>query len=520
MEQGWGRAGNGPWWVRACGVLGASGAGRAAGLSPQVAADVAMLGGEPGGGRRVPVRVVVARTVPGLVPALTGVRIADPPFATDLLPVAVVHCDVDRPELRQPPGQAMALDRLARLLITHRTQPPQALLHAAPGTAAWLRIRVSQAPAAPLFGTGCGGTDAVARVLRRCHDLTAAAPESPTLDAAVAALLREPAVISAQLRAAPLPWPAPTAPADARGPQDRRPPGARQRAAPGRLTPPAPGRDGLQVEVVDLPVASADRTGPESARALRRAALELLHAAHLVLAVVPAAELGGDVAPSPAVAVLGGLLDRVRRAPHPPAVVLVATVTGLLSGPDGLTDLGSWLRRRGGRTLGPAAEGLPVRALALAEAGRAVGLLDGSARRAGYAVRQAEADCAASGLTALCDDVLRPLIQEAPGRVPELTAQRVRAACRDIRLGCLDLTARQEHAAAPTVMPTAGQAAVSGAARPPGGARAGTAAVAAGVHREGGGRDLWDRLEAFAVSALAERTVRRSATEGAEPRGD
>ncbi|MFJ9819602.1 hypothetical protein ACIRU3_30930 [Streptomyces sp. NPDC101151] len=519
MEQVWGRAGNGPWWVRACGVLGASGLGRAAGLSPHFAADAAMLGGEPGGGRRVPVRIVVARTEPGLVPLLTGVRIADSPFATDLLPVPVVHCAVDRPELRLPPGQAAALDRLARLLITHRTQPPQAVLHAAPRTAAWLRIRVSQAPAGPLFGTGCAGTDAVARALRRCHDLTAAAPVSPTLDAAVAALLREHAVISAQMRAAPLPWPAPTAPADAGEPQDRRRPAARHPAAPGRLTPPEPGRDVLHLEVVDLPVASADRTGPQSARALRRAALELLHAAHLVLAVVPAAELGGDVAPSPAVAVLSRLLDRVRRAPHPPAVVLVATVAGL-SGPDGLADLGSWLRRRGGRTLGSAAEGLPVRALALAEAGRAVGLLDGSARRAGYAVRQAEADCAASGLTVLCDDVLRPLIQEAPSRVPELTAQRVRAACRDIRLDCLDLTARQEHAAALTVMPPAGQAAVSGVARPRGGARAGTAAVAAGVHQERDGRELWDRLEALAVSALAERTVRRSVAEGAEPRGD
>ncbi|MEU6370172.1 hypothetical protein ABZ876_31730 [Streptomyces sp. NPDC046931] len=479
VDRGRGRAGNGPWWVRACGVLGASEVGRAAGLSPQCAADAAMLGGEPGGARRIPVRIVVARTVPGLVPVLTGVRIADPPFATDLLPVSVVHCAVDRPELRLPPGQAAALDRLARLLTAHRAQPPQAVLHAAPRTAAWLRVRASQTPAGPFFGTGCAGTDAVARALRRCHDLTAAAPSSPALDAAVAALLREQSGIRARMRAACLPWPAP---------------GSVLRSGPGRPTPSEPGRDVPHLEVVDLPVASADRTGPESGRALRRAALELLHAAHLVLAVVPAAELGGDVAPSPAVAVLGRLLDRVRRAPHPPAVVLVATVAGL-RGPGGMADLESWLRHRGGRTLGPAAAGLPVRALALSEAGRAVRLLDGPARRPGYAVRQAEADCAASGLTALCDGVLRPLIEEAPSHVPELTVRRVRAACRDIRLDCLDLTARR-------------------------GEPVDTEAAAAGMAQERDARELWDRLEAFAVSALAERTVRRSAAEGAGPRGD
>jgi hypothetical protein len=172
-------------------------------------------------------------------------------------------------------------------------------------------------------------------------------------------------------------------------------------------------------------------------------------------------------------------------------VVLVATVAGL-RGPDGMADLGSWLRQRGGRTVGPAVEGLPMRALALSEAGRALRLLDGAKRRPGYAVRQAEADYAASGLAGLCDSVLRPLVDEAPSRVPELTAQRVRAACRDTRLGCLDLMARHQQPAAP-------------------------AEAAAGFFSgERDGSELWDRLEAFAVSALAERTVRRPTVEGVE----
>lgn len=510
-----GDTGDDPWWVRACGVLGASGVGRAAGLSAQLAADAAMVGRDPAGGG-IPLRIVVARTAgdPGLVPLLTGVRIADPPFATDLLPVSVVHCAAGRPELRLPPARTAALDRLARLLTTGRTQPPAEVLRAAPRTAAWLRVRASETPAGPFFGTGSAGADAVARTVRRCHDLTSAAALSPATDTAVAALLGGPVAIRARMRGAPLPWPAPPPPAGYGGSQDPR----SRAAAPAVPVPASPGRAGLHLEVVDLPVVPADRTGPESGRAVRGSALELLHAAHLVLAVVTAGELGGDVAPSPAVAVLGGLLDRVRRAPHPPAVVLVATVSGL-RGSDGMVELGSWLRHRGGRTVGPAAEGLPVRALALDAAGRAVRLLDGAGRRPGYAVLQAEADYAASGLAALCDDVLRPLADEAPARVPELTVRRVRAACRDIRLGCLDLTARHRPSAAP-----AGAADVRTGKRDGSERRNGKEPQAGNEPRAENapraGSELWDRLEAFAVSALAERTVRHTAVEGVRQRGD
>lgn len=487
-DQAGGPTGSDPWWVRACAVLSASGVGRAAGLSPQLAADAEMLGRDPVGGL-VPLRIVVARTTddPGLVPLLTGVRIADPPFVTDLLPVRVVHCATDGPELRLPPDLTAALDRLARLLTTRPTELPPAVLIAVPRTAAWLGVRASEAPTGPFFGTDSAGGDAVARTLRRCHDLTSAAPLSPTMDTAVAMLLRDQAAIRAHMRGTYLPWPAPRPTAGAVRPQAPR----SHVTALDKAAPATSGRDDLHLEVVDLPVVPPHRTGPESGRTLRRAALELLHTAHLVLAVVAADELGGDVAPSPAVAVLGRLLDHVRRAPHPPAVMLVATVAGL-RGPDGMADLGSWLRHRGGRTVGPAAEGLPVRALALSEAGRALRLLDEAKRRPGYALLQAEADYAASGLAGLCDTVLRPLVDEAPNRVPELTVQRVRAACRDIRLGCLDLAARHQQAAAPTE------------------------AAAAFVSGDRDGSELWDRLEAFAVSALAERTVRRPTVEGVQ----
>lgn len=462
--------GSGPWWVRASAVLAASEVGRAAGLSRQLAADVAMLGAQDGAARRVPLRVVVPRTGdgPGLVPLLTGLRIADPPFATDLLPVSVLHTAVDRPQLRLSPAQSTALDRLARLL-TARPELLGEALRASPGTMAWLRVRASEAGAGPYFRPGCAGAEAVARTWRRCQDLTAAGPVSAVLDASVASVPTAPAVIHAPFRAALLPWPAP---------------GER-------------GGDGLCIEIVDLPVVAPDRAGPATRRALRLLTLEVLQTAHLVLAALPADELGGDAKPSPAVAVLGGLLDRVRRAPHAPPVVLVATVAGL-RGRHGMTDLGSWLRGRGGRTVGPAAEGLPVYALALPEAGLAARLLDGTVRRPGYAVRQAEADWAASGLAALSDGVLRPLIGEVPREVPVLTVRRLRAACRDVRLGCHDLTARHER-------PTADPALSPGSGEP---------------LRPGDGRELWDRLEAFAASALAERTVRRLATEEGRPRGD
>ncbi|MCZ4509661.1 hypothetical protein O3Q52_15940 [Streptomyces sp. ActVer] len=460
--------------MRASAVLATSGVGRAAGLSPQLAADVAMLGARGGDARRVPLRVVVARTGggPGLVPLLAGLRIADPPFDTDLLPVSVLHTAVDRPELRLAPAQSAALDRLARLL-TARPELLGETLRASPGTVAWLRVRACEA--GPFFRPDCAGTEAVTRTLRRCQDLTAAGPVSAALDTSVASVLSAPAVIRAPFRAFPLPWPTP-------GDSDR---------------------GSLCIEVVDLPVVAPDRAGPATGRALRRQALEVLHAAHLVLAVLPADELGGEARPSPAVEVLARLLDQVRRAPYAPPVVLVATVAGL-RGRHGMADLGSWLRGRGGRTVGPAAEGLRVYALALPEAGLAARLLDGAVRRPGYTVRQAEADWAASGLAALSDGVLRPLIGEAPRRVPGLTVQRLLAACRDIRMGCLDLTDRHER-------PTPGPA----AAPPP---RESIRASESLGERDG--RELWDHLEAFAASALAERTVRRLATKGARPHGD
>ncbi|MGX1884781.1 hypothetical protein [Streptomyces sp. NPDC055287] len=503
MNAAGGGTGNGPWWVRASAVLGASGVGRACGLSPQLAADVAMLG-TGGEGRRVPLRVVVARTGegPGPVPLLTGLRIADPPFVTDLLPVAVVHGGVDRPELRLSPCQAAALDRLARLLTDRRqAQLPQEVLSAAPRTAAWLRVRAPEVARGSFFSTGCAGTDEVARTLRRCQDLTAAAPASSALDAAVASVLSAPAVIRAHFRASPLPWAAPTSGAS----NVKRPP-LRESAADAVARAPAD-RDHLYPEVVDLPVVPPDRTGTESGRALRREALELLHAAHLVLAVVPAAELGGDVAPSPAIAALGGLLERVRGATHPPAVVLVATVAAPL-GATAMADLGSWLRSHGRRTVGPAADGVPVFPLALSQAGRAVWLLDSAARRPEYAVRQAEADCAASGLAALCDLVLRPLIDQAPMKVPELTVQRLRAACRDTRLAGHDLMARHEWAAATTPRSATGE--------PP---RDTEVPSHHELFGEGDARRLWDRLEALTASALAERAVRQLATKGVQPRG-
>ncbi|MFJ3981072.1 hypothetical protein [Streptomyces fungicidicus] len=414
----------GSWWVRASAALAASGTGGAAGFSPLLAADVALLGAGPD--RRIPVRVAVVRAGPGPVPLLTGLTTEG-----DLLPLSVVRAGAPRPELRLTPGQIAALNRLARSLAARPALLRRAL-RTAPATAAWLGVRAHQdASGQVFFGPAHGGADEIARTWRRCQDLAATGRFAPDLDASAASLAACTAEIHTPYGASPLPWPAPDA-------------------------------DGLRIEVVDLPVPSPDRSGPAAFRALRRRTLEQLNAAHLVLAAAPAAALSGDAHPSAAVRELGVLLERTRRLPDT-RIALLATVSGL-RGAQGMVDLGGWLRGPARRVLGPAAHELPLYAVALTEAERAGRLLRDAARRPRHAVLQAEADWAASGAAALADGVLRPLLDGARDLVPGLTARRLLATCRDIRVVC-----------------------------------------------RGAGRRTgpWDELEAFATAGLARRIVRR-----------
>ncbi|MFJ7779502.1 hypothetical protein [Streptomyces yangpuensis] len=424
-------------------LLGASATGRANGLSPQLVADLADAC--DGTGRTpVTVRVAVLRAHIGpgsaqrLVPLLTGVRPPGPPGAEDVVPLTYVHEPADLPQLRLTGAQVRALNRLAGTLAGPEHLGLAAL--ARDGTAAWLRVRAAQRRRA-LFRPRYAGLEVVERAWRRIQDVTAAglATGPGTAPGAVGAVLDVPVRHPSLFHGDPLPWPAAGGGADGRG----------------------------RIEVTDLPVPPG---GWPSAHLV-----EVLDAAHLVLAAAPATALAGR---EPLPAPFRSLLERTRPGGDRAEVVLVATTAGR-RGPGVTTALGGWLRGRTPVTVGPAARDLPVYAVAVVEAEQALRILRRPQGRPAAAVEQARADWEMSGMPELCDGVLGPALDRVARTGGELTLRRFRAALHGVRL---------DHR------------------RP-----AGTRPAPAG---EDEAERLWEELDAFAAGPLAERAVRRFAVPG------
>ncbi|MER7677774.1 hypothetical protein [Streptomyces sp. NPDC096934] len=389
-------------------LLGACTTGRANGLSPQVVADLTTSRAAADGSARPepPVfRVAVLRTgtaATGLVPLLTGVRLPEPPAATDLVPLLYAHEPTVEAELRITEGCRRALDRLARQLLrdtaARGTAPrPGADRH---GTVTWLRIRAEQGRDR-FFVTRWTGRDTVARAWRRVQDVTASGnggtPRTTPPDPADGA--DGPATLSAAFAGAPLPWP---------------PAGDRE-------------RDGVRVTVTDVPVPTTGAPAPY--------ALEILESAHLVLAAAPHARLAGREPLSDGFrALLAGSTGGPGRAP----VVLVSCVPEL-DGADFLPGLAGWLRGVLPHTVGPFTRGLPVHAVSVERAEEALRVLLRPVDRAAPARARAEEQWAASGLRTLCVRVLEPALRDAPTTVARLAARRLWAALHDIRLAGSDV---------------------------------------------------------------------------------
>ncbi|MFB7808561.1 hypothetical protein [Streptomyces virginiae] len=429
-------------------LLGASATGRANGLSPQLVADLADV--YDGTGRTpVTVRVAVLRADTGsggsahrLVPLLTGVRPPGPPGAGDLVPLTYVHEPADLPLLRLGDAQVRGLNRLARALLARPEHLARAPL-ARNGTAAWLRVRAAQRQRT-FFRQRYVGQEAVERAWRRIQDVTAAGAGAAPGPAG--AVLDVPVCHPFLFHGDPLPWPAAGAGDDGGGHP--------------------------RVEVTDLPVPPVG--GPSAHLA------EVLDAAHLVLAAAPHAALAGE---EPLPALFRTLLERGRPGGDRAEVVLVAT-TGGRRGPGATAALGGWLRGRTPESVGAAARDVPVHAVAVAEAERALRILRSPRGRPATAVEQARADWAMSGMPELCEAVLGPALDRVVRTGGELTRRRFRAALYGVRL---------DH-------------------RRPAGARP---APDPAPDRENDSERLWDELEAFAAGPLAERAVRRFGPPGA-----
>ncbi|MEU5147938.1 hypothetical protein AB0G42_12175 [Streptomyces yangpuensis] len=426
-------------------LLAASATGRANGLSPQLVADLADAC-DGTGGSPVTVRVAVLRAHIGpgsaqrLAPLLTGVRPPGPPGADDVVPLTYVHEPADLPQLRLSVAQVRALNRLAGTLAGPEHLGVAAL--ARDGTAAWLRVRAAQRRRA-FFRPRYAGQEEVERAWRRIQDVTAAglgaAPGAVGAVAAAGAVLDVPVRHPFLFHGDPLPWPATGGGADGRG----------------------------RIEVTDLPVPAGG--GPAAHL------MEVLDAAHLVLAAAPATALAGR---EPLPAAFRRLLERTRPGGDRAEVVLVATTAGR-RGPGATAALGARLRGRAPVTVGPAARDLPVYAVAVVEAEQALRILRRPQGRPAAALEQARADWEMSGMPELCDGVLTPALDRVARTGGELTLRRFRAALHGVRL---------DH-------------------RRPAGARPAPAG-------EDDAERLWEELEAFAAGPLAERAVRRFAASG------
>ncbi|MFJ2397853.1 hypothetical protein ACIOTI_34605 [Streptomyces sp. NPDC087843] len=433
-------------------LLGACAAGRANGLSPQLVADLAAAcaPAEHPARKADPVlRVVVLRTgaaAAGLVPLLTGIRLPEPPAATDLVPLQYDHQPLVEPELRITEGHRRALDRLARRLLQDSS-----VVGTAPaagrdryGTVTWLRIRAAQGRDR-FFATCWTGEDAVARAWRRIQDVTAAGTE-PTTRAAAPTPDRPdtpdgpdlPATLSTAFAGDPLPWP--------------------------------PAGDGVRLTVTDVPVPAGGALVPY--------VREVLDSAHLVLAAAPHPQLAGR---EPLSAGFRALLAGSVGGPCRPPVILVSCVSED-EGADFLSGLVGWLRGALPHTVGPFARGLPVHAVSPPRAGDALRVLLHPTDRASPARARALELWVASGLSALCAAALAPALRDARTSTARLSARRFRAALHDIRLDGYDV--------------------------PPGAGRA-PASAADVLASDVPARQLWDELDRFAAVPLARRAVRR-----------
>lgn len=384
-------------------LLGACATGRANGLSPQLVADLTALhdpSGNPARRGTLVLRVTVLRTgvaAAGLVPALTGVHLPEPPAAADVVPLAYAHQPYGEPELSLPDGRRRALDRLARLLLRDGTDDRGSRTAAADryGTLTWLRIRAEHGRDR-FFATRYRGEDAVARAWRRIQDVTVAGMALDTRAAASVPDIPDiPATLSAQFAGGPLPWP--------------------------------PAGDGVRLTVTDLPVP------PDGA--LPVYALEVLDSSHLVLAAAPHPQLAGR---EPLPAVFPALLTRSVGGPCRPLTALVSCVSER-HGADFLAGLAGWLRGTLPRTVGPFTRGLPVHVVSLPPAEDALRVLLRPADRASPALARARDDWSASGLPVLCSAALAPALRRARTAATELSTRRFRAALHDIRLDGYDV---------------------------------------------------------------------------------
>ncbi|MGW7379029.1 hypothetical protein [Streptomyces sp. NPDC054794] len=424
-----------------CHALAATVTGPANGLSSRLMEDLTATA-DPSRWADAPppvvLRVVVLRTgasTAGLVPLLTGARLYEPAAVPGPVPLAHSHLPGSQPELRLDAEQRGTLDRLAWRLLRAATETPggRSVTVDRYETVTWLRVRAAQGRRS-FFRAAYAGEDAVARTWRRVQDVTSAGlalgvPAAETLT-------RTPVALAVGFAGEPLPWPL----ADALG---------------------------VGVTVTDVPV-------QESAAGLRRAR-DLVDGAHLVIAAAPHAELSGrEALPGPFRTLLAAAVGGPCHAP----VALVSAVThhrglALLDG------LGGWLRGAVPDTVGPAARGLPVYAVALPRARHALDVLLRPEDRGTPVVQRARHAWATSGIPALCSAVLGPALHEARTVAAELSTRRLRAALHDIRL----------EAGAGT----------GGASR--------TAEEA--LSRDVPPGQLWDELDRFVTVPLARRAVQR-----------
>ncbi|MFE2139402.1 hypothetical protein ACFW9X_40550, partial [Streptomyces sp. NPDC059466] len=356
----------------------------------------------------VVLRVVVLRTgaaAAGLVPLLTGVRLPEPPAASDLVPLLHAHHPSVEPELRITEGHRRALDRAARRLLRDSTAAGTARAAGADryGTVSWLRIRAAQGRDR-FFVTRWTGEDSVARAWRRIQDVTAAGPE-PTTHATAPDGPDLPATLSASFAGSPLPWP--------------------------------PAGDGTRLTVTDVPVPVEGALAPY--------AREVLDSAHLVLACAPHPQLAGR---EPLSAGFRTLLAGSVGGPCRPPVILVSCVPEH-DGADFLSGLVGWLRGALPHTVGPFTRGLPVHAVYPPRAEDALRVLLHPVDRAAPARARALELWAASGLSALCASALAPALRDARTSTARLSARRFRAALHDIRLDGYDVPPRTGRAGRP-----------------------------------------------------------------------
>ncbi|MEU5403390.1 hypothetical protein ABZ348_29345 [Streptomyces sp. NPDC005963] len=466
-------------WVESARVLSQTAAGRAGGVTPQLARDAAAVLRARESGRPAPsVRIAVLRRLPdpGVAALLTGHRPeggGSPPTrgagtqGRGVLPLVLAATE-GRARLVIEPEAGGVLERLGRRLLEDRSLPTD--------TAGWLRQ--CRRTGRPWYEVEPGR--AATLLWRRIQDVAGAVPD------------REAAELESFF-AHPVSW--------LGGPADRRP----LLVSTGAGTP---------VELLDVPCgtpgSAADATG-----AVRR----LIGACHGVLLLFPARAVSSGAAPGelgPTVEWLGCWTEHLKACPHGPSVALVATVDER-SGAGTVPELAGWL---GGR-LAALLDGLRPRlcAIATAEAHAVAGVLAAAAKsapdapstRPGVALlTQALADRDSSGLTAL-GELVDSLARAGAEGLAELTRRRLAAAFDDTRLGCRD-TAFAHNWPLDQLRANTPRSDSAGPAPTPGSTDRAAPPLAAD--------EMWAQLENDAVGLLAARAAgqgRRTRSLGADP---